>query len=159
MFFSHDGEMALSFHAENGEHIGIVCSKCFKFFRPGSFGQHTEDCKDSLVPSRFMIKHWKDSAHLWADLKKNLEKDCGFDKKKMIWVARCDKKLAHVVHPSWCLSISCRIRAICITDGCTHVCALNSLQHHMKAAHMKGDYTLKELEFIKVGKPVPRGGN
>lgn len=32
MCFLHDNEMALTFHADNGEPIEIVCSKCFKFF-------------------------------------------------------------------------------------------------------------------------------
>jgi hypothetical protein len=106
--FLHNEETELTFHAENGERVGIVCSKCFKFFRPGSFGQHTKDCKDSHAPSRSMIKHWKDSAHLWVDLKRKFGKDGEFGDKKMIWVARCDKKKAYIVHPSWCLSASHR---------------------------------------------------
>jgi hypothetical protein len=33
----------LTFHTDNGEHVGIVCSKCFKILHPGSFDQHAED--------------------------------------------------------------------------------------------------------------------
>ena len=57
MCFLHDNKMALTSHADNGEHVGIVCSKCFKFYCPGSFSQHTEDCKDSLAPSMNKAKH------------------------------------------------------------------------------------------------------
>ena len=32
MCFAHDGEAVLTFHADNVECIGIVCSKFFKFF-------------------------------------------------------------------------------------------------------------------------------
>ena len=35
MCFSQNGEMALMFHAGN-KSIGVICSKCFKFFRPQS---------------------------------------------------------------------------------------------------------------------------
>ena len=31
MCFTHNGETALAFHARNGEHVSILCSKCFKF--------------------------------------------------------------------------------------------------------------------------------
>ena len=31
MCFLHEDEMALTFHADNGECIGIVCIKCFNF--------------------------------------------------------------------------------------------------------------------------------
>ena len=58
MCFSRNGETALTFHAGN-ESIGVVCSKCFKFFRPGSFSQHAEDCKDSLTPGKSMVKSGK----------------------------------------------------------------------------------------------------
>ena len=43
MCFLHDNKTALTFHTDNGEHVGIVCSKCFKILHPGSFDQHAED--------------------------------------------------------------------------------------------------------------------
>ena len=149
MCFSRNGVTALTFHAGN-ESIGVVCSKCFKFFRPGSFSQHAEDCKDSLPPGKSMVKKWKDSAHLWANLRRDFGKEGELSSKTSIWVARRDGKVAYVLHPSWCLSTSRKLRAMCITDGCTHVCALNGLQRHVKAAHYKGNYDLRELEVIDV---------
>jgi hypothetical protein len=157
MCFLHNGVTALTFHAENGERVGIMCSKCFKFFRPGSFGQHAKDCMDSLAPNRSMIKHWKDSTHLCTDIKRKCGKDKEFGDKKSLWVMRRDEKIAYVVHPSWCTSTSHSIRAMCITDGDMHVCALNGLQHHMKAAHMKGEYTLWELDVMDVVSNVTGG--
>ena len=35
MCFLHGVETALMFHAGNGDHVGILCSKCYKFFMPG----------------------------------------------------------------------------------------------------------------------------
>ncbi len=61
-----------------------------------------------------------------------------------------DGKMAYVLHPSWCLSTSCKLRVMCIKDGCTHVCTLNGLQRHVKAAHYKGNYDLHELKVIDV---------
>ena len=37
---------------------------------------------------------------------------------------------------------------MCITDGCTHVSALNGLQHHMKLHYVKGNYSLQELVIV-----------
>ena len=48
--------MALTFHADNGERVGIVCSECIKIFCPGSFGQHAKDCMDSLALSTNKVK-------------------------------------------------------------------------------------------------------
>ena len=106
-----------------------------------------KDCKDSLAHSRSMIKHWKNNAHLWVDLKRKIGKEGEFGYKKRIWVAHHKEKKAYVMHPSWHLITSPKIRAMCITYGCTHVCALNGLQCHMKSAHMKREYTLCELEL------------
>ena len=119
-------------------------------FWPCSFSQHAEDCKDSLPPSNSMVKKWKDSSHLWANLRREFGKEGELSSKTSIWVARRDGKMAYVLHPSWCLSTSRKLRAMCITDGCTHVCALNGLQRHVKAAHYKGNYDLHELEVIDV---------
>ena len=69
MCLTHGVETALTFHVGNGDHVGILCSKCYKFFRPGSFTKHAEDCVDSLPPSNSMIKKWNNSVHLWANLR------------------------------------------------------------------------------------------
>jgi hypothetical protein len=51
MYFCHHGETALMFHAENGNRVGILCSKCFKFFKPGLFVQHTRIAWTLFVPA------------------------------------------------------------------------------------------------------------
>ena len=79
--------------------------------------------------------------------------------KTSIWVARRDGKMAYVLHPSWCLSTSRKLRTMCLTDGCTHVCALSGLQQHVKAAHYKGNYNLRELKVIDVSCHGKVGGN
>ena len=56
MCFLHGGMTALTFHAGNGNRMGILCSKCYKFLKPGSFTKHAEDCMDALPPSNSMIK-------------------------------------------------------------------------------------------------------
>ena len=43
MCFLHGVETSLTFHAGNGNRVGILCSKCYKFFRPGLFGKHAKD--------------------------------------------------------------------------------------------------------------------
>ena len=40
MCFTHGVETALTFHAGNGDRMGILCSKCYKFFRWGAFTKH-----------------------------------------------------------------------------------------------------------------------
>jgi hypothetical protein len=125
-----------------------VCSKCFKFFHPGSFGQHAGDCTDSLSPSTKKVQKWKDSPHLWANLRRDYGKHGEFKGKMSIWTAQCDDKRAYVLHPSWCVSSTLKIRVICVTDGCTHVCALNGLQRHMKEHHERGDYSLRALDIV-----------
>ena len=72
------------------------------------------------------------------------------DSKTTIWAARQDKKMAYIVYLSWCWSTVRKLRAMCVTNGCTHVYALNGLQRHMKAAHCKGTYNLRRLEFVDV---------
>lgn len=37
---------------------------------------------------------------------------------------------------------------MCIMDGCTDACTLKGLQCHMKAHHVKGDYSLQELVIV-----------
>ena len=150
MCFTHGVETALTFHAGNGDCVGILCSKCYKFFRPGSFAKHAEDCVDALPPSNSMIKKWNDSAHLWANLRRNFGKNGELESETTIWAASRDDNMAYVVHPSWCSSTSRKLRAMCVTDGCAHVCALNGLQRHMKAIHCKGTYNLRILEFHDV---------
>lgn len=39
---------------------------------------------------------------------------------------------------------------MCITDDLAHVCAINSLQRHIKAVHYKGNYVLCKLEVINI---------
>ncbi len=40
--FEKHGTLALAFHANTT--VGIVCSKCFQFMKPGSFALHCEKC-------------------------------------------------------------------------------------------------------------------
>ena len=46
----------MTFHADNGERVGIVCSECIKIFCPGSFGQRAKDFMDSLALSTNKVK-------------------------------------------------------------------------------------------------------
>ena len=84
MCFLHGVETSLTFHAGNGNRVGILCSKCYKFFRPGSFAKHAEDCMDALPPSNSMIKKWNDSAHLWANLRRDFGKEGELNSKTTI---------------------------------------------------------------------------
>ncbi len=57
-------------------------------------------------------------------------------------------KLVYVLHPSWYLSTLHKLRVMCITDGCTHVCTLNGLHCHMKKQHYKGEYNMQGLAIV-----------
>ena len=103
---------------------------------------------DSLQPSKSMVMNLKDSAHLWTDLRRNFGSNDEFDNKTIVWGKCCYNKIAFAVHSSWYLSSSHRIRAMHNSDGCTHVCAFNLLQCHIKMVHMKGGYNLQELEVV-----------
>ncbi len=87
MCFLHGGMMVLTFHAGNGDFVGILCSKCYKFFRPGSFAKHAEDCMDAFPPSNSMIKKWNNSVHLWSNLRRELRKQGELDSRTNIWAA------------------------------------------------------------------------
>ena len=41
-----------------------------------------------------------------------------------------------------------KLKALCITDGCTHACAFNALHRHFKKAHMKANYSLHGLDIL-----------
>ena len=87
MCFLHEGMTVLTFLVGNGNHMGILCSKCYKFFKPRSFAKHSEDCMDTLPPSNSMIKKWNDSAHLWANLRREFGKQGESDSRTTIWAA------------------------------------------------------------------------
>lgn len=55
MCFLLKGETALTFY-DKIVSPGMVCSKCFKFSRPGLFGQHAKDNMDYHAPSQFHVK-------------------------------------------------------------------------------------------------------
>ena len=62
----HNGTTAMAFHAIS--HAGLVCTKCFKSYTPGSFTKHMNDCDDTLPAFTATMNKWKDMASLWADL-------------------------------------------------------------------------------------------
>ncbi len=41
------------------------------------------------------------------------------------------------------------LKALCITDGCTHMSTLNALHRHFKQAHMTGSYRIHPLHVLE----------
>ena len=146
--FKKHGTLALSFHANFDS--GIVCSKCFQFMKPGSFALHCEKCAKQPSPMKKDIGKWADSDKKWADLKRqNMDL---FQDKTVIRIARRDGLSAYVIHPRFYLGKSSStlvLKALCITDGCSHVCALNALHRHFKQAHMTGTYGIQPLQVLE----------
>ena len=146
--FKKHGVLALTFHASFDS--GIVCSKCFQFMKPGSFALHCEKCDKQETPSKKEIKQWKDSDKKWANLKR-CDGDI-FQNKTTVWIVVRDGVSAYVVHPRFYLgktSSTLKLKAMCITDGCTKVCTLNGLYKHFKESHMPGTHTIHPLRVIK----------
>ena len=57
--FTHNGETALAFHARNGEHLGIMCSKCFKFLGHVLLQSMLRIARTCLHPARVQLKSGK----------------------------------------------------------------------------------------------------
>ena len=145
--FSKHGTLALTFHANFNS--GVVCSKCFQFMKPGSFALHCEKCNKDPAPSAKAIKEWSDSDKKWANLRRNFPED--FAIKTSVKHATRDGLSAYVVHPRFYLgktSSTMKLKALCITDGCTHACAFNALHRHFKKAHMTANYSLHGLDIL-----------
>ena len=66
-----------------------------------------------------------------------------------IWAAKRDQQLAYLLHPSWFTGDK-KIKALCITDGCNTVCAINTLNAHYHN-HKTKTYKLCELDIITDG--------
>lgn len=146
--FSKHGTLALTFHARFMS--GIVCAKCFQFLKPGSYAIHSAKCDKDPAPSAKAIKDWSDTDSKWANLRRNYSNQ--FSDKTVIKQAIRNGVGAYVVHPRFYLgktSSTMKIKAMCITDGCTHVCAFNALQRHIKKAHMSVDYLLYNMEIVE----------
>ncbi len=148
MCFSKHGTLALTFHANFNS--GIVCAKCFQFMKPGSFALHCDKCNKDPAPSAEAIKEWSDSDKKWAGLRRNFPEE--FSLKTVIKTATRNGLSAYVVHPRFYLgktSSTMKLRALCITDGCTHACAFNALHRHFKKAHMRASYSLHGLDILE----------
>ena len=151
MVVCHNGTTAMAFHAVS--RAGLVCTKCFKLYTPGLFAKHAQGCDDALPPPEAVTKKWKDTASLWADLlhkkgpKPKYNRFVATDK---IWAAKHDQQLAYLLHPSWFTGDK-KIKALCITDGCNTVCAINALNSHYRN-HKTKTYKLRELVII-TGEP------
>ena len=146
--FSKHGTLALTFHANYNS--GIVCAKCFQFMKPGSYAIHCNRCDKDPAPSAKAIKEWSDSDKKWAGLKREFPEE--FSLKTDIRTATRDGVSAYVVHPRFYLgktSSTMKLRALCITDGCVHVCAFNALHRHFKKAHMRASYALCRLDVLE----------
>jgi hypothetical protein len=146
--FKKHGVVALTFHPTFES--GIVCAKCFQYMKPGSFALHCEKCDLQDAPTKKEVKKWKDSDKKWANLKRN-DGDI-FTNKTSIWIATRDGFSAYVVHPRFYLgktSSTLKLKAMCIADGCTRVCALNALYRHFKDEHMTGVHTIHPLTVIE----------
>jgi hypothetical protein len=145
--FSKHGTLALTFHARFMS--GIVCAKCFQFLKPGSYAIHSAKCDKDPAPSATDIKKWADTDSKWANLRRNYSNQ--FSDKTVIKQAIRNGVGAYVVHPRFYLgktSSTMKIKAMCITDGCVHVCAFNALQRHIKKAHMSVDYLLYNMDIV-----------
>ena len=145
--FSKHGTLALTFHANYNS--GIVCAKCFQFMKPGSYAIHCNRCDKDPAPSAKAIKEWSDSDKKWANLRRNFPED--FAIKTSVKLATRDGLSAYVVHPRFYLgktSSTMKLKALCITDGCTHACAFNALHRHFKKAHMMANYSLHGLDIL-----------
>jgi hypothetical protein len=46
-------------------------------------------------------------------------------------------------------SSTMKLKAICITGGCAHVCALNALNRHFKRAHMDATYRIHNVDVVE----------
>jgi hypothetical protein len=146
--FSKHGTLALTFHANFNS--GIVCAKCFQFMKPGSFALHCDKCNKDPAPSAKTINEWSDSDKKWAGLRRKFPEE--FSLKRVVKTATRDGLSAYVVHPRFYLgktSSTMKLRALCITDGCTHACAFNALHRHFKKAHMKASYSLHGLNVVE----------
>ena len=127
--------LALTFHVNFDS--GIMCSKCFHFMKPGSFALHCKKCEKQAVPSKKEIQKWAVYDKKWANLKR--ENPDAFANKTVVKIAQRDGLSTYVVHPHLYLgktSSTMKLKAICITGRCAHMCALNTLHRHFKRAHM-----------------------
>jgi len=127
--FKKHGILALTFHSSFDS--GIICSKCFQFMKPGSFMLHCKKCDEQDTPTKKEIKQWKDSNKKWANLKR-CDGDI-FQDKTTVWIVVRNGCSAYVVHPRFYLgktSSTLKLKAMCITEGCTKVCAFNVLYKH-----------------------------
>ena len=101
LFLEHDRVPVITIHAET--RAGLVCSKCFKLYTPGSFTSHAEDCASGPHAAAAKIAKWKDTPNMWADLQQNAGPKYGFFKDKgAVWASKRDQKLAYVLHTRWC---------------------------------------------------------
>jgi hypothetical protein len=146
--FSKHGTLALTFHARFMS--GIVCAKCFQFLKPGSYAIHSAKCDKDPAPSKTDIKKWADTDSKWANLRRNYSDQ--WSDKTVIKQAIRNGVGAYVVHPRFYLgktSSTMKIKAMCITDGCVHVCAFNALQRHIKKAHRHVNYLLYNVDIVE----------
>ena len=148
MVVCHNGTTAMAFHAIS--RAGLVCTKSFKLYTPGSFAKHAQGCDDALQPPEAITRKWKDTASLWADLlHKKGPKYNRFVATDKIWAAKRDQQLAYLLHPSWFTGDK-KIKALCITDGCNTVCAINALNSHYRN-HKTKTYKLCKLVILTDG--------
>jgi len=146
-FLKH-GTLALTFHANSDG--GIMCSKCFQFMKPGSFALHCDKCNKQPAPSAKVIQEWTDSDKKWANLKREFPQE--FADKTRVKIAQRDGVSAYVIHPRLYLgktASTITLKTICITDGCTHVCAFNALHRHFKNCHMNKSYSVFPADIVE----------
>ncbi len=146
-FLKH-GTLALTFHANSNG--GIVCSKCFQFMKPGSFALHCDKCNKQPAPSAKVVQEWADSDKKWANLKREFPQE--FADKTRVKIAQRDGVSAYIIHPRLYLgktASTITLKTICITDGCTHVCAFNALHRHFKSCHMNKSYSVFPADIIE----------
>ena len=115
MVVCHNGTTAMAFHAIS--RAGLVCTKCFKLYTPGSFAKHAQGCDDALQPPEAITRKWKDTASLWADLlHKKGPKNNFFAARDKIWTVKRNPQLAYLLHPCWFTGDK-KIKALCLTNG------------------------------------------
>ena len=109
--------------------------------------KYVQDCNDILPASTATIKKWKDTASLSVDLlcekgpKNNI-----FAVRDKIWAVKHDQQPVYLLHPCW-FTEDKKIKALCITNGCNTVCAINALNAHYRY-HKLQTYKVCEIDFF-----------
>lgn len=68
-----------------------------------------------------------------------------FQSKDKIWAATRDAALAFVVQLRMIIGKTMKLKALCITNGCTTICKFNAMSKHFKTVPMNAKYSTHEV--------------